>query len=151
VRDVGDRQLFEARFIEALEACLPLAEKAGVTLVLEAVNRYESDILNTIAECVRFIERLGSDHLKVHIDTFHMNTEEDRIGENIVAAGKYIGHVHIADSNRHFPGRGHYDFAETISALKTIGYDRALSVECLGLPTPIEAATGAHRFLREAI
>jgi 5-keto-L-gluconate epimerase len=151
VRDVGDRSLFEARFTEALNTCLAIAEAAGVTLVMEAVNRYESDIFNTIGECVQFIKRLDTPFLKVHIDTFHMNTEEDRIGENIIAAGNYIGHVHIADSNRHFPGQGHYDFAETLAALKQIGYSNALSVECLGLPTPLEAARGAHRFLRDAI
>ncbi|QEL27313.1 sugar phosphate isomerase/epimerase (plasmid) [Bosea sp. F3-2] len=151
VRDVGDRALFEERFRHSLDLCLVAAEKHGVTLVMEAVNRYESDIFNTIAECMAFIDKVGSGRLKIHIDTFHMNTEEDRIGANVAAAAGYVGHVHVADSNRRFPGCGHYDFAETISALKQIGYRGALSVECHGLPTPRAAAEGALSFLRKAI
>jgi 5-keto-L-gluconate epimerase len=151
VRDVGDQVTFKQALVAALTTCLPLAERHGVTLVLEAVNRYESDTLNTIAECVAFIGGFRSDHLKVHIDTFHMNIEEDRIGASIEAAGPYIGHVHVADSNRHYPGRGHYDFRETIMALKKVGYTGALSVECLSLPSPDEAARGAHAFLRDVL
>jgi sugar phosphate isomerase/epimerase len=151
VRDVGDRGLFEQALADALAACLPLAESRGVTLVLEAVNRYESDILNTIAECAAFTGRFGSEHLKVHIDTFHMNIEEADIRASIAVAGPQIGHVHIADSNRHYPGRGHYDFHRTIAALKDAGYAGALSVECLSLPSPDEAARGAQAFLRDAL
>ena len=149
VKDSQDRPTYERHLTEALDDCTSLASQCGVTLVLEAVNRYESDILNTIEDCVRFIEPFES--LKLHIDTFHMNIEEDHIGANIVAAGRHIGHVHLADSNRAYPGRGHYDFGETIAALRSVGYRGALSVECLALPTPEEAARGAYRFLRRAI
>ena len=118
VKESTNRTEYERRpdgGVGGLSACGPAS---GVTLVLEAMNRYESDVLNTIEECVRTIEQFGSAHLKLHIDTYHMNIEEDRIGPNIIAAGKHIGHVHIADSNRGYPGTGHYDFAETIAALK---------------------------------
>ena len=151
VRDSVDRSTYELHLAEALGDCLPAARQGGVTLVLEALNRYESDCLNTIEECVRFIERFHSEHLKLHIDTFHMNIEEDCIGGNILAAGRRIGHVHVSDSNRGYPGSGHYDFGETIAALRNVGYHGALSVECLGLPTPVEAARGAYRFLHRAI
>ncbi len=147
VRDCVDRSTYERHLTEALDACLLLARESGVTLVLEAMNRYESDILNTIEECVRYIERFDSGHLKLHIDTYHMNIEEDRIGRNIVAAGRHIGHVHIADSNRSYPGLGHYNFLETIAALKTVGYSGALAVECLANPTSERAARGAYEFL----
>jgi sugar phosphate isomerase/epimerase len=130
---------------------LPAARQGGVTLVLEALNRYESDYLNSIEECARFIERFDREHVKLHIDTFHMNIEEDHISRNILAAGRRIGHVHVADSNRGYPGSGHYNFAETIAALRRVGYQGALAVECLGLPTPEEAARGAYRFLHRAI
>lgn len=151
VKESGGHSEYESYLTGALDACLVTAREAGVTLVLEAMNRYESDILNTIEECVRYIERFDSKHLKLHIDTYHMNIEEDRIGRNILAAGKHIGHVHIADSNRGYPGLGHYNFAETIAALKTVGYKGALAVECVPKPAPEHAAQGAYEFLRGAI
>lgn len=147
VRDCVDRSSYERHLTEALDACLVVAQELGVMLVLEAMNRYESDILNTIEECVRYIEQFDSEHLKLHIDTYHMNIEEDQIDRNIEAAGRHIGHVHIADSNRGYPGLGHYNFAETIAALKTAGYSGALAVECLAKPTSEQAALGAYEFL----
>jgi 5-keto-L-gluconate epimerase len=80
-----------------------------------------------------------------------MNIEEDRIGRNIIAAGKHIGHVHIADSNRGYPGTGHYDFTETIAALKAVGYEGALAIECLAKPTPETAAQGAYDAMRAVL
>ncbi|SFF37709.1 Sugar phosphate isomerase/epimerase [Paenibacillus algorifonticola] len=148
IKDNGDGQHYHQLLNEAMLTCIAAAEQAEVTLVVEAVNRYESDFLNTIEESIIFVDRFHSERLKIHIDTFHMNMEEDSAGANIKKAGKRIGHVHIADSNRRYPGKGHYDFSETISALKEIGYSGALSVECLSLPTPVEAATGAHHFMR---
>lgn len=148
VKDSTDRSAYEGHLKEALNACLAVALGSGVTLVLEAMNRYESDTLNTIEECVRTIEQFDSAHLKLHIDTYHMNIEEDQIGRNIVGAGKHIGHVHLADSNRGYPGTGHYDFAETMTALQAVGYQGALAVECLARPTPEVAAQGAYGAMR---
>jgi 5-keto-L-gluconate epimerase len=151
VKDCNNRTEYERHLTEALDACLPMAQNSGVMLVLEAMNRYESDILNTMEECVRTIERFDSEYLKLHIDTYHMNIEEDRIERNIVAAGGHIGHVHIADSNRGYPGTGHYDFAETIAALKAVGYQGVLAVECLPRPTPELAAQGAYEAMRAVL
>lgn len=151
VKDSNDRNEYERHLDKALDDCLRVASGSGVTLVLEAMNRYESDTLNTIEECMRMIEQYDSAHLKLHIDTYHMNIEEDQIGRNILAAGKHVGHVHLADSNREYPGTGHYDFAETIAALKAVGYQGALAVECLAKPTPEAAAHGAHDAIRAVL
>jgi 5-keto-L-gluconate epimerase len=151
VKESEGRSEYERYLTGALDACLTLARDSSVMLVLEAMNRYESDILNTIEECVRYIQRFDSAHLKLHIDTYHMNIEEDRIGRNIRTAREHIGHVHIADSNRGYPGLGHYNFAETIAALQTVGYKGALAVECVPKPTPEQAALGAYEFLRRAM
>ncbi|MBK1840865.1 sugar phosphate isomerase/epimerase [Azospirillum sp. YIM B02556] len=148
IRECGDAAAYDRHLASALENCLPLAGELGVTLVLEAMNRYECDTLNTIDECLEFVKRFNSDRLKIHIDTFHMNIEEGDIRKSIEAGGARIGHVHIADSNRMWPGRGHYDFLETVQTLKAIGYTGALSVECLARPTPEEAAQGALDTLR---
>ncbi len=77
VRDSADRSTYEWHLTEALGDCLPAARQGGVTLVLEAMNRYESDFLNSIEDCARFIERFDRRHVKLHIDTFHMNIEEE--------------------------------------------------------------------------
>jgi len=152
VRDCLDRPEFDRFLTDALDQTIPVAQQSAATLVLEAVNRYEGDALNTIAECAEFTGQFDDpDCLKVHIDTFHMNIEEDHIGANIRAIGRSIGHVHVADSQRGYPGSGHYDFAETIAALKAINYRGAISVECLGLPTPEEAARRGCEFLRRAL
>lgn len=151
VKESENRNEYDLHLTEALEACLAVARESGVTLVLEAMNRYESDVLNTIEECVRTIEQFDSAHLKLHIDTYHMNIEEDRIGRNIMAAGKHVGHVHVADSHRGYPGTGHYNFAQTIAALRAVGYHGALAVECLAKPTPEVAAQGAYDAMRAVL
>ena len=151
VRELANRDKYLEIFTLALASLLDMAAAKGVTLVLEAVNRYESDIFNTIAETCSFIGSFHSRWLKLHIDTFHMNMEEDRIAENIRLAGKLVGHVHLADSNRRFPGAGHYDFPATLAALRDIGYDGTLAVECLAWPTPGEAAEGALRYLKDVL
>ena len=73
-------------------------------------------------------------YVELHIDTYHMNIEEADIGAAIGAAGGYIGHVHLADSDRWYPGHGHYDFQETFQALKDIGYDGPVAIECSNFP-----------------
>jgi 5-keto-L-gluconate epimerase len=151
VKENGSFDNYIKNLNKSLEDCIEVAEEAGVTLVMEAVNRYESDFINTISECIEYIDRFNSENIKVHIDTFHMNMEEDDIAKNIIDGGGRIGHVHIADSNRQFPGKGHFDFKETVKALKEIGYKGALSVECLSLPTPEDAAKGAYQYLRNLV
>uniref|UniRef100_UPI00396CD0D4 TIM barrel protein n=1 Tax=Paracoccus sp. TaxID=267 RepID=UPI00396CD0D4 len=135
-RDCGGRSEYMARLRPAMSELLGHAEKQEVTLVLEAVNRYESDVFNTVLETSGFIAGYGSDRLKLHVDTFHMNIEEANVADSLRAAAGVVGHVHIADSNRLAPGQGHFDFKGTVATLADIGYSGLLSVECLPLPTP---------------
>ncbi|MDG5789041.1 sugar phosphate isomerase/epimerase [Evansella sp. AB-P1] len=151
IKDNESYESYVSSLNNNLRECLQIAEMSGVTLVIEAVNRYEGDFLNTISECVDYIEQFNSEYLKVHIDTFHMNIEEDDIGKSIIQAGNRIGHVHIADSNRQYPGQAHYNFEETINALKKIDYKGALSAECLSLPTPEIAARETYNYIRNFV
>jgi 5-keto-L-gluconate epimerase len=144
VSESEDRTSFFQRFESSLCECLKFAEEKNVILVLEAINRYESDSFNTIEDCVNFIKKLNTSHLKVHIDSYHMNIEEDKIFENIRVAGDYIGHVHLADSNRWYPGKGHFDFVQLLKVLEEIDYKGALALECLSLPNQQEAAEKAY-------
>jgi len=105
------------------------AKAAGVTLNLEIVNRFESNLLNTAAQGLAFIEDTGSDNIFLHLDTFHMNIEEADVGLAIRHAAKKIGYVHIGESHRGFLGTGSIDFAAIFDALTAIGYGDDLSFE----------------------
>jgi D-psicose/D-tagatose/L-ribulose 3-epimerase len=105
------------------------AKEAGVTLNLEIVNRFESNLLNTAAQGMAFIEDTGSDNVFLHLDTFHMNIEEADAGLAIRNAAKKIGYVHIGESHRGFLGTGSIDFAAIFDALTAIGYEDDLSFE----------------------
>lgn len=105
------------------------AKAAGVTLNLEIVNRFESNLLNTAAQGLAFIEDTGSDNIFLHLDTFHMNIEEADVGMAIRHAAGKIGYVHIGESHRGFLGTGNIDFAAVFDALTAIGYSDDLSFE----------------------
>ena len=109
-------------------------------LAFEVIDRFESDWLNTVDEGLKLLDSFGSDALSLHLDTFHMNIEEPDCAESIRKAGKRIGHVHVADSDRWYPGHAHYDFASTFSALKEVGYERAVALESFLYPDPETAA-----------
>lgn len=143
IPDKSEYKKYEAFALECFEKCLSEAENKGVTLLIEAINRYETNFINTVEEALEFIEKTGSRYLKVHVDTFHMNIEEGDMAESIKTAGSLLGHVHFADSNRRYPGMGHIDFKKIIKALKDAGYNGAIAFECLPYPTEEEAAKGA--------
>ncbi len=135
-----DPRKYEAYVAGCLEECLDRAEKENVDLVIEAINRYETNLINNADQGIALINEMGSERLKLHLDTFHMNIEEASFSDTIGRAGALLGHVHFADSNRGYPGSGHIDFAGVVAALKKIGYRGAIAFEYLPLPTPEEAA-----------
>lgn len=124
------------------------AQRKGVPVYIEVINRYEINFHNTIEETVNYIESLGDLGFKVLVDTFHMNIEEPSIEGSIRRYGKYIGHVHFADSNRRHPGAGHVDFAAVIKALKDTGYDGYIAFEYLPDPDPYIAAQKGIEYVR---
>ena len=115
-------------------------------LVVEAINRYETPLLNTAAQTVAAVERIGAANVEVLLDVFHMNIEEVSIGGAIRATGDLLGHFHVVDSNRRAPGMGHVDFEPVVAALTDIGYEGWLSAEVLPLPTDSGAAEQHARF-----
>jgi sugar phosphate isomerase/epimerase len=134
---------------QAICQCLKHAEDKGVTLLLEPINRYETNIINTLQEGVSFIEEVGSDNLMLLPDVFHMNIEERSIEESIIQYKSHIGFVHFADSNRQAPGLGHVDFKKILSALTEIGYDNAIGMEIIPKPDDLSAAVQAINYLKE--
>jgi len=128
--------------VDALQRCCGAAQAQGVRLALEPINRYETSLVNTVAEGLRLIEMVGADNLGLLLDTFHLNIEEPVIEESIRAAGGRILHFHVADSNRWYPGAGHLDFASILKALFSTGYQGYVSGEFMPLP---DADTAARR------
>ncbi|HSH79812.1 MAG TPA: sugar phosphate isomerase/epimerase family protein [Herpetosiphonaceae bacterium] len=141
-----DRKLL----LDSLAQIAPRAEASGGLLLLEPLNRYEDGVLNTLAEAVSVIEELGSPAVRLMPDFFHMNIEEADIPASLRAAGRHTAHVHLADSNRRLPGLGHTDFAPGFAALREVGFDGALAIECRVTGDPYEALPHALRFLRRA-
>jgi sugar phosphate isomerase/epimerase len=116
------------------------ATDLGVTLLYEPLNRYETNLINTLDEGVRFLKALRTQNVKLLADLYHMNIEETNLADALRAAGTYVGHIHFADSNRKAAGLGHTDFAPIVAALKEIGYAGYLSAEVYPLPDSDTAA-----------
>jgi len=112
----------------------------GTTLIYEPLNRYETNLINRVADGVEFLEKLDTDRVVLLADLFHMNIEEQDIAAALRTGGRHIGHVHFVDSNRRPAGCGHMDFAPVTAALREIGYAGYLSAEAFAWPTPSEAA-----------
>ncbi|MCD6442758.1 MAG: sugar phosphate isomerase/epimerase [Thermotogae bacterium] len=127
------------------------AREKKVKIVVEAINRYEVDTLNTLEETLKFLELLKRDNVGILADTFHMNIEEPVMEESLKKVGKKLFHVHIADSNRWAPGRGHIDFRSIIGTLREMGYDGYLSAEILPLPDPDTSAKETMEYMRQFI
>jgi D-psicose/D-tagatose/L-ribulose 3-epimerase len=106
-----------------------LAKTCGVDLVLEVVNRFETNLLNTTAQGLKFIADTGSDHVRLHLDTFHMNIEEASPAAAIRLAGDKLGYFHIGESNRGFLGDGVINFDLMFDALLDIDYKRDIVFE----------------------
>lgn len=114
---------------EAIAATADVAKEAGVELVLEIVNRFESNLLNTTAQGLKFIEDTGRDDVFLHLDSFHMNIEEADPAAAIRLAGDKLTYYHIGENYRGFLGTGTVDFGSVFEALVDIGYDRDITFE----------------------
>ena len=125
---------------EALDELAPRAADHGTTLLIEPLNRYETNLLNSTADGVKLIRSLKATNVKLLCDLFHMNIEEADIATALRDAGPLVGHVHFADSNRHAVGFGHMVIPPIIEALRHIGYAGYLSAEVLAQPDSPSAA-----------
>ena len=115
--------------VAAIAKTAEVAKSASVDLVLEVVNRFETNLLNTTAQGLRFIDETGSDHVLLHLDTFHMNIEEANPAAAIRLAGDKLGYFHIGESNRGYLGDGVINFDLIFDALLDINYQRDIVFE----------------------
>lgn len=131
---------------ETLTQAADHAKKAGVTLVLEYLNRFECYFLNSAADTSRFVREANHPNLKMMYDTFHANIEEKDIAEAIRTCKNETVHVHISENDRSTPGEGHVDWKTTFATLKETKYDGWMVVEAFGLALPdLAAATKIWR------
>lgn len=115
--------------IAALKRLAITAQSKGITLGLEPVNRYESNLLNTGRQALDMIKDIGEPNVVVHLDIYHMNIEEQNLVSPVLEAGKQLGYVHIGASHRGPLGSGNIDFDSFFGALAKIGYKGTITFE----------------------
>ena len=121
------------------------AASLGVKLIYEPLNRYETNLVNTLEEGAAFIEKNQFKNIQLLADLFHMNIEEEHPSESIQKNFPYIGHVHFADSNRRPVGYGHTQMNSIADALIASGYNGYISAEAFPWPDPELAAVQTIR------
>jgi D-psicose/D-tagatose/L-ribulose 3-epimerase len=141
------------------------AQRHGVCLAIEFLNRFECYFLNTTAAAAAYVRRVGHPNFKALFDTFHANIEEENLPKAFSENAAEIGHVHVCNNDRGVPGRGHIDFPAIFRAIKSSGYGGWLTIEAFGRalpelvePTrvwrdffkePDEVVTEGYRFIRD--
>jgi D-psicose/D-tagatose/L-ribulose 3-epimerase len=124
-----DRGYYLENSVNSMKEIIKFAEDTGIRLNVEILNRFEQYILNTVEQGLEYLQMVGSPNLKLELDTFHMNIEEDDIGPAIVKTGDKLGHFHASENNRKLPGQGHIPWAEVARALGQINYQGYIVIE----------------------
>ena len=140
------------RSCEILARVAEKAAASGITMGLEVVNRYESNVLNTASQAVEMCRRIGAPNVKVHLDVYHMNIEESDIGQAIVDTGDHLGYFHTGDSHRGYMGSGSIDLAGVFRALVKADYQGPITFESFSsrvVGQPLEGILGIWRNLWE--
>lgn len=119
---VNDKIELVARSIDSMRQIVKSAEDYGVVYCVEAVNRFEGAVINTAQEALDYVSQIDSKNIGVLLDTYHMNIEENSIGDAIRLVGDRLMNFHTGENNRMAPGRGHINWDEIFQALKDIHY-----------------------------
>jgi len=128
-----DKEVVTKCMAEVIRACGEYAKDKDIVLAVEAINRYETNFLNTLKEAVEFVAMVDHPNVRTMADTYHMNIEEIDPAEEIRKYGHTLANLHLADSNRQAPGEGHFDFLSVAQALKEINFSGYCSFEVFGL------------------
>ncbi len=142
------REQAYAWMVEAITTLARLARARGLGLAIEPINRYETEWVNTVADALALIADIGADNVGILFDTFHANIEEPHIEESLRACGARLYHIHLADSNRWYPGAGHLNFASIFATLRAMNYTGWVSAEILPRPDVTYAAAAAYTTIK---
>lgn len=132
-----------ATVVKHLKTLAKYAQKKGITICLEPLNRFETDFINTCDQGLKMIKDVGSPALKLHLDTFHMNIEEKNQAAAIKKAGKLLAHFHACGSDRGTPGNDHIDWKPIAKALKDIKYKGDIVIESFTTDVKVIARAAA--------
>lgn len=122
--DTGRRNV-----VNVLRRLAKEAQSKEMTLGLEICNRYETNVINTARDALRLADDIGEDNVLIHLDTYHMNIEEDDLVRPVREVGDRLGYVHIGENHRGYLGSGHLDFTAFFHALADIGYTGPITFE----------------------
>ena len=138
--------------VESWQTLVPVVVDAGVEIAIEPLNRFETYFLNTTADAVTFCDAIGHPSIGLMMDTFHANIEEKALGDALRLAGRHLKHMHTCENDRGTPGTGHVAWTEIVAALRSIGYDRWLTIESFGFAQgELSAATAIWRDLAPTV
>jgi D-psicose/D-tagatose/L-ribulose 3-epimerase len=124
---------------ESLREAADYAGERGVRLAMEPLNRFETDLVNTVEQGLDLCDRIGRTNVGLLLDTFHMNIEEKSFTEAMTSAGDRLFHMQVAENDRGTPGSGHVPWDEVFRALDAVGYNGSVVIESF-LPTVAEIA-----------
>ncbi|MBI5032211.1 MAG: sugar phosphate isomerase/epimerase [Chloroflexi bacterium] len=143
------REQAYAWLVESMKKVARAASARDVRVVIEPINRYETDLVNNVPDALTLVEEIGARNVGVLFDTFHANIEEPRIETGLMVCRSHLFHVHIADSNRWYPGAGHTDFGRVIATLRAMKYGGWISAEILPKPEMLRAAEQTMRTMKD--
>lgn len=162
-----DRALQRRWAVEGIQIAADRAGEEGIVLAIEPLNRFESDLVNTVDQGLEICALIARDNVGLALDTFHMNIEEKRVGEAIRAAGPFLRSFQASENDRGAPGSGHIVWSEVFSALRDIDYGGPIIVESFrsdaaeiaaavflwrpAAPSMDNLARESYRFVRERI
>ena len=118
-----------ANAISVVKSLAQEAQGLGISVGLEVINRYETNVINTAADALRFADAVAEDNVFIHLDTYHMNIEEDDMVRPVHMVGERLGYVHISENQRGYLGSGHIDFTSFLHALADVGFDGPITYE----------------------
>jgi D-psicose/D-tagatose/L-ribulose 3-epimerase len=125
----GEREEQRLWAIDGLHTAGLYAAGRGVGLAIEPLNRFETDLVNTVEQGLDLCRRIGLDNVGLLLDTFHMNIEERSLSAAILAAAGRLRHFHACENDRGAPGAGHVAWDEVFTALRDIKYDGFVAIE----------------------
>ena len=132
-----------ALVVKNLKVLAKYAEKKGIQICVEPLNRFETDFLNTCDQGLKLIADVGSPALKLHLDTFHMNIEEKNQAAAIKKVGKHLAHFHACGTDRGTPGNDSLQWEPIVKALKSIKYTGDVVIESFTTDVKVIARAAA--------